>query len=268
MPQLSANTVYEVHTPVFEGPLALLLRLIEKNELDITQVALAQVTDEFLAYVAELRTGLQIDAIAEFLYVATKLLWIKSRALLPKTPTVEDKDSEEDVGDELVRQLRAYRQYKVAAAWLRERSHAGQHAYIRFAVPSQPRRITVDLGEQGIKDLWEAANSVFFPAQIPQPTEVIQRPKITIVDQIRRIRRRFQQWARATFRQLLSDKPTRLEAVVTLQAILELIKQQAIAAYQARMFDDISLEPLIPPDQIRVADPVPPSTAMPAPLDS
>ena len=257
---------YEVHTPVFEGPLALLLRLIEKNELDITRLALAQVTDEFLAYVAELQNGPQIEVLAEFLSVAAKLLWIKSKALLPQPPAVEITEDEEDVGDELVRQLRAYRQYKVAAAWLHERSHTGLHTYVRLAALPRPRRITVDLGGLGIRDLHEAAHAVFFPAQPSSPAEVIQRPKITIADQIRRIRRQLQQWVRTTFQQLLSDRPTRLEAVVTLQAILELIKQEAVAAYQDRMFEDIRLEPLVPPEQIHIAGPTSSPATMSDPL--
>ncbi|MCJ7550001.1 MAG: segregation/condensation protein A, partial [Anaerolineae bacterium] len=124
------ESAYEVHTPVFEGPLALLLRLIEKKELDITKVALAQVTDEFLAHVERMRANMQIEIVAEFLSVAAKLLWIKSRALLPKLPSSANPDEQEDdTGDELIRQLRAYRQFKEAAGWLRQRDHEGLRDY-------------------------------------------------------------------------------------------------------------------------------------------
>ena len=89
--------------PVFQGPLALLLHLIEKNELDITKIALAQVTDAFLTYVDAMRDTMDITVVAEFLSVAARLIWIKSRALLPKPPaSAKEQLNEQDVGDEFV----------------------------------------------------------------------------------------------------------------------------------------------------------------------
>ncbi|HOT91259.1 MAG TPA: segregation/condensation protein A [Anaerolineae bacterium] len=249
---------YEISTPIFEGPLELLLHLIEKNELDITKVALAKVTDEFLTRVNELRETMQIEVVADFLAVAARLLWIKSRALLPKPPeSARLARDEEDVGDELVRQLRAYRQYKEAAQWLRERDEAGLRAYIHASAPPRPQHFTIDLSGVTLADLRTAAQAVLFPAEGPQPQEAIQRPRISIVQQIRLIRQRLIQWATAsahavavTYRALLSQRPTRVEAVVTLQAILELIKQCAVQAQQSQPFGDIVIEALVPPEQI------------------
>ncbi len=250
---------YEISTPVFEGPLELLLHLIEKNELDITKVALAKVTDEFLARVNELRETMQIEVVADFLAVAARLLWIKSRALLPKPPETARlvRDAEEDVGDELVRQLRAYRQYKEAAQWLREREAAGLRAYVHVSPSPRPQHFTLDLSGVTVADLRAAAQAVMFPAEGPQPQEAIQRPRISIVQQIRLIRQRLIQWTAAsaqaiavTYRALLSQHPTRVEAVVTLQAILELIKQCAVQARQPQPFGDIIIEALVPPEQI------------------
>ncbi|HOU14717.1 MAG TPA: segregation/condensation protein A [Anaerolineae bacterium] len=249
---------YEVSTPIFEGPLGLLLHLIEKNELDITKVALAKVTDEFLARVNALRETMQIEMVADFLAVAARLLWIKSRALLPKPPeSARLARDEEDVGDELVRQLRAYRQYKEAAQWLRERDEAGLRAYVHVGAPPRPQHFTIDLSGVTVADLRAAAQTVLFPAEGPQPQEAIQRPRISIVQQIRLIRQRLIKWAESsahavavTYRALLSKQPTRVEAVVTLQAILELIKQCAVQAQQAQPFGDIVIEALVPPEQI------------------
>jgi segregation and condensation protein A len=246
------DTGYEVHTPIFEGPLALLLRLIEKKELDITKVALAQVTDEFMEHVERMRANMQIEIIAEFLSVAAKLLWIKSRALLPKPPASANLDNrEEDVGDELIRQLRAYRQFKEAAGWLRGRDHGGLRAYIRTNTSPRPKRISMDLSGLRLDVLKRAAEALLYPADAPRPEGAIQRPRISIIDQISLIRRRLGSWARVTFRRLLSDTPSRLEAVVTLQAILELMKQRSIAAQQTEMFGDITIQALVPPDQIQ-----------------
>ena len=249
---------YEVHTQIFEGPLELLLHLIEKNELDITKVALAKVTDEFLAQVEVLREEMQLEVVADFLAVAARLLWIKSRALLPKPPeSARFARDEDDVGDELVRQLRAYRQYKEAAQWLRERDGAGLRAYVHIGRTPRPRHVIVDLSGITPDDLRTIAEAVLFPIEGPRPQEAIQRPRISVVHQIRLIRQRLIHWAKVsakvasvTYRKLLSTKPTRVEAVVTLQAILELIKQRAIRAQQAQRFGDIVIEALVPPDEI------------------
>ena len=252
--QSVTQTGYEVHTPIFEGPLDLLLRLIEKNELDITKVALAQVTDEFLEQVDRMRADKQIGMIAEFLAVAAKLLWIKSKALLPKPPaSAREVDEEDDVGDELIRQLRAYRQYKEAAGWLRERDHAGLRAYVRGGYQPRPTRVTLDLAGIDLHMLQEAAELALTPAEPHRPERAIQRIRISIVDQVTLIQRRLTRWARLSFRKLLSDKPTRLEAVVTLQAVLELMKQQAVAAQQEEPFGDITIRATIPPEQISLA---------------
>lgn len=255
MPDVDISTRppgYEVHTPVFEGPLALLLRLIEKRELDITKVALAQVTDEFMVHVERLRETMQIELIAEFLSVAAKLLWIKSRALLPKPPASANLVvDEEDVGDELIRQLRAYRQYKEAAGWLRERDHAGLRAYIRTSTSPRPKTVTLLMSGVQIADLQATAEASLYPTETPPPEGAIQRVRISITDQITLIRRRLTNWAKITFKRLLTPKPSRLEAVVTLQAILELIKQRSIDASQEEMFGDITVEALVPTDQIR-----------------
>ncbi len=248
--EFGARQSYEVHTAVFEGPLALLLRLIEKNELDITQVALAQVTDEFMQRVDAMRAAMQIEVVAEFLAVAARLLLIKSRALLPKPPAAAKEVAEDDVGDELVRQLRAYRQFKEAALWLRERDEAGLRSYVRTASLPRPRNVTLDLSEVTVDALHSAAQAALYPQNGPRPEEAIQRPRISIVQQIQLIRARFTRWTRLSYQKLLGKTPTRLEAVVTLLAILELVKQQAVTARQEQMFGDITIEPLIPPEDI------------------
>lgn len=241
---------YQVHTPIFEGPLELLLHLIEKNELDITKLALAQVTDEFVQRIEVLRGAMQIELMAEFLAVAARLLLIKSRALLPKPPATAKEVREEDEGDELVRQLRAYRQFKEAALWLRERDEAGLRSYVRVATLPRPRNVTLDLTGLTLEALTAAAEAVLYPQTGPRPAEAIQRPRLSIVQQIRLIRTRLTRWADTSYRRLLGKTPTRVEAVVTLQAILELIKQGAVTARQPQMFGDITIEPLIPPEQI------------------
>ena len=103
---------YAVSLPVFSGPMDLLLHLIEREELDITRVALAQVTDQYLAYVRQLEQR-QIADLAEFLIIAARLLLIKSEALLPRPPARQPEEL--DPAEELARQLREYKRFKDAS---------------------------------------------------------------------------------------------------------------------------------------------------------
>jgi segregation and condensation protein A len=244
--------------------LPLLLHLIEEEELDITQVALAKVTDQFLDYVevmrrtegdptlissdgedngsGDLRRAGKLATIAEFLSVAAHLMLLKSRVLLPKPPAVlkqDDVTQEDEIEDELVRQLRAYRQYKEAAQWLRERNHAGLRAYVGVTAPPKPQHIHVDLTGVTAETLREAAQRSLYPQEGPRPQEAIQRPRISVVQQIHLIRDRLKRWKQVVFQALLNPQPTRLEAVVTLQAILELVKQRVVQAVQPHPFGEI-----------------------------
>lgn len=243
---------YRVHTAQFEGPLDLLLHLIEKEELDITQLALAQVTDEFLAYVETMRGRLDIEIVADFLVIAARLLWIKSQVLLPR-PAQPAALVQEDPADELVQQLRTYRLYKEAAQWLRQQDAAALRSYVHVAPTVLPQRFILDLTGVTVATLRAAAEAVLYPREGPRPQEAIQRPRISIIQQIQLIRQRLTRWQQLLFHSLLSPEATRLEAVVTLQAILELIKQQAVQAQQGERFGDIVIAPLVPPEQISAA---------------
>ncbi len=226
----------------------LLLHLIEKEELDITRLALAQVTDQFLAYVERMRDEVAIGDVADFLVVAARLLWIKSQALLPQPPSpIADKDEEE--ADDLVEQLRRYRHYKEAARWLRQRDADGLHTYIRLSPPPRPQQITLELGGLTSADLQAVARRLFYPQEGPAPQDAIQRPRISIVQQIRLLRTWLQRRKSIILQQILGPRPTRLEAAVTLQAVLELIKQRAVEAEQPQLFGAIHIRPLIPPDE-------------------
>ncbi len=242
---------YEVHLPVFAGPLDLLLHLIEKESLDITQIALAQVTDEFLAHVEAMRGRLELDVVADFLVVAARLLLIKSQALLPRpSPSAGAAYRQEETEDELVQQLRLYRQYKEAAQVLRERDQQGLRSYVRVARVPRPQRVEVDVSHLTLDMLRAAAEAVLYPSEGPRPQEAIQRPRISITQQIRLIRARLTQWTQVSFSKLMGREPTRLEATVTLQAVLELIKQCSVSATQTQRFGEIVVTALVPPEQI------------------
>jgi segregation and condensation protein A len=123
---------YTVDTPVYHGPLDLLLTLIERAELDITRLALAQVTDQYLRHIRALENA-QAEEVSAFLVIAAKLIQIKSEVLLPRPPAREV--GEEDPGEALIRQLIIYKKYKEIGLLLAGREAAGLKTYLRLAQP-------------------------------------------------------------------------------------------------------------------------------------
>src|SRR5438067_10504030 len=130
--KLITQNSFQVRLEVFEGPLDLLLKLIERKQLEISKVALAEVAESFLAYL-DAHPDMPPGPLASFVWVASKLLWIKSQALLPNPPVTRTEDDEEDPGDELVRRLEAYKRVQEAAQWLRDREIQGLKSYARPA---------------------------------------------------------------------------------------------------------------------------------------
>jgi segregation and condensation protein A len=230
---------YTVQLPVFAGPLDLLLQLIEREELDITRVSLAQVTDQFVAYIKVLE-NLNIGDLADFLVIAARLVLIKSEALLPRP--VERQPGEEDPGDELARQLLAYKKYKQIAGLLKEREDANLRTYLRLAPPPKVEK-KPDFSKLTSLDLLEAVrHALALLPDRPALETVVAPPKVTIRDQIRRIASALrEQNGRASFQKLLEHATSRLEIVVTFLAVLELIKRRKIEAKQEQMFGEIEL---------------------------
>lgn len=233
------NSGYKVQTPVYEGPLDLLLNLIESAELDITAVSLAMVTDQYLKYLSSLENA-QADEISEFLVIAAKLVLIKSEALLPRPVTHEP--GEEDVAGNLIEQLKLYKLYKEIGGWLQVRVDRGLRTFLRVAPPPkvEPK---LDLSDLTAAKLQSAALRVFAREQEKQALgTVIAPPRVTIREKIDLISRTLKKIRQARFHGLLGDKATRLEVVVTFLALLELIKRYRVAVVQEDLFGDISIE--------------------------
>jgi segregation and condensation protein A len=230
---------YRISTELYEGPLDLLLELIQKAELDITKLALAQVTDQYLAYLHDIK---EQDAaqVSAFLVIAAKLLQIKSEALLPRP--VEREVGEEDPGEMLAQQLLTYRMYKHAAEWLAQRDLAHLHTYLRL---SSPPRITgkPDLSEISLQDLVDSARAIFnFRTDVPLVSEVVTLSNITIREKIQLVMSFLHRKSETTFRELLVQKRSKLEVVITFLAVLELIKRKIILAQQEGLFSEIDIK--------------------------
>jgi segregation and condensation protein A len=229
---------YTVTIPVYEGPLDLLLQLIEHAELDITVVALSQVTDQYLAYIHQMQVP--AEEISAFLVVAAKLLQIKSEALLPRPPVREA--GEEDLGEALARQLQIYKRFKQLANWLDEREARHLRTYLRVAPPLKIEG-RLDLSDITLADLLMAAEDIFAEEAEKQALgTVITAPRITIREKLTLIAERLGQTPNISFNSLFGRKPSRLEVVVTFLALLELIKRYRVAARQSGLFSDIEID--------------------------
>jgi len=230
---------YTVATPVYEGPLDLLLQLIERAELDITRLALAQVTDQYLEHLHKLQEH-AAEEVSAFLVIAAKLLQIKSEVLLPRPPVRVE--GEEDPGEALARQLLAYKRYKEIAIHLGEREANNLRTYLRLAPPPKVEGV-LDMSDISLSDLIDAARIIFAQADNrPALSTVVAAPRVTIREKISLIARFLRQNRRASFRSFLSRRPTNLDIVVTFLAMLELIKRRLVQVHQESLFGEIELE--------------------------
>ena len=236
----AAHEPYQVALPVFQGPLDLLLHLIEREELDITEVSLAQVTNQFLDYLA--RVGVRNpDQLADFMVVAARLILIKSRVLLPG-PAHAAEGGDPDEVDDLVQQLIDYKRFKEAAGWLQELGEQGQLSYVRLSgVP--PVDLVVDLGDVTLDDLLRAVrDALALQPSKPSIDRTVPPVTITIADQMGLIEQRTAGGRPVSFRHLLQQAADRIEVIVTLLALLELVKQLRVTMRQDRSFGDILIE--------------------------
>lgn len=230
---------YRISTGVYEGPLDLLLDLIEKSELDITRVALAQVTDQYLSYLNQLEDKDPTE-ISYFLVVAAKLIQIKSEALLPLPPTREP--GEEDPAEMLAAQLLLYKKFKELSQYLGSREEERLSTYLHIAPDIKVEGI-LDLTGVSVDEILEAARFILNADDGTFGDNVITLPRVTIREKIGLIIESIREKGKIDFSSMLTDKTNRLEMVVTFLALLELVKQHLIETQQDGLFSEISIEP-------------------------
>jgi segregation and condensation protein A len=229
----------QLDLPVFQGPLELLLHLIERDDLDITAVSLVSVTDQYLRAI---RTGERFHpgALAEFVAIGAKLIYLKSRALLPR-PAVEAEAfiEEDEVGRELVDMLVEYRRFAKIADLLQERQATGFHVYPRLAAgPERPE----GPGLEGVT--MEAMRKLMLTVLSRAPAApriLVPRDRATLSERIAILRGRLKTFGRFSFRQAIEECTTRLEIVLSFLAILELVKTGECEAEQVTVWGDIEV---------------------------
>ena len=246
-------TDYKVKFEVFEGPLDLLLYLIKKDEVDIYDVNLTQLATQFIEYI-ELMRMLDLEIAGEFLVMASTLMYIKSRELLPveQQVTVEGEDEGEDPRWELIRQLVEYKKFKDAAAQLQALEARQDSVYPRLPVkPTFDQEAPKDRGGVSIFDLLNAVNAVLKRVSHREDLRDIFEDKWSVSDKIEELRKLLTERVTLRFSQIFARAESRSEIVATFLALLELIRLKHLTCAQPETFGDIEI----------TRAPVPPSAA-------
>lgn len=237
-----------VKLQVFEGPLDLLLHLIDKNKIDIYDIPIVEITNQYMEYIEAMEQE-DLNVMSEFLLMAATLLDIKCRMLLPKE--VNDDGEEEDPRQELVNQLLQYKMYKYMSYELRDRQIDGERIlYRKPDIPEEVAEYTppVDLDEL-LEDLTLGRlHNIFQEVMKKQTDKVdqirsrfgkIEKEEITVSEKLTQVEAYAMSHKRFSFRELLTKQSSRTQIVVTFLAILEMMKSGKIVIEQEQPFDDI-----------------------------
>lgn len=230
---------YAVNLEQFEGPLHLLLELIESEKLDISEVSLGQVTDSFLQHLDD-DNDIPPEELTDFLVVASKLLLIKSKLLLPFL-FLHD---EEDV-DDLEKQLKIYKEYLDASKVVEEMIAKRRFLYVHEKLPhvevgfAPPKR----LGTDHMAEMFRTVIARLEPFVHITSKETMERT-VSIHEKINQIRAMFDRASKTSFREVLATAQSKTEVIISFLALLELVKQRSVSVTQGDQFDDITINKL------------------------
>lgn len=232
---------YHFRLEKFEGPLDLLLSLIEKEKLDITQVSLAQVADQYLNYIRE-EESISLENLSAFLAIAARLILIKSRALLP---VLDFSDEEEEAMEDLEYRLKAYQLFREASQqlgkmFLRAQGAATRESFLGMQVVFYPPK---DISKEALRD-----HFVHVLGDIPV-FEVLPEKEmaaiVTLEEKITLLQETLSLRVESSFSELVSKTADKVEVIVSFLAMLELIKQRFIHVEQEKFFSDIRIKRLV-----------------------
>ncbi|MGI6011038.1 MAG: segregation and condensation protein A [Ruminococcus sp.] len=240
-----------VKLQVFEGPLDLLLHLIDKNKIDIYDIPIVEITNQYLDYIREMQRQ-DLNVMSEFMVMAATLIDIKCRMLLPKE--VNDEGEEEDPRDELVQRLLEYKTYKYMSYELRERmAEASRSVYRPSSMPKEvlSYRPKVDVKELVGDMNLDKLRRIFENVMKRQEEKVdpirskfgrIEKEEVSLPDKMTYVEAFARKKKKFSFRDLLEKQCSKTQVVVTFLAILELMKTGLIRISQEHIFDDIKIE--------------------------
>ena len=240
-----------VKLQVFEGPLDLLLHLLEKNKVNIYDIPIVEITNQYMEYIAEMKRQ-DLNVVSEFLVMAATLIDIKSRMLLP-APETEDEE-EEDPRAELVQQLLEYKRYKCMAYELKDRQmDAGRVMYKKPTIPEEVRAYEppVDIHELISDITLSRLHEIFESIMKKQQDKIdplrskfgkIEKEEVSLEDKMEDLKKYAAGHRHFSFRGLLTAQSSKVEVIVTFLAILELMKMGTIRISQEHIFDDIQID--------------------------
>lgn len=239
---------YRITLPLFDGPMDLLLHLIREHELDIYDIPISRITKEYLVYL-DLMRSLNLEIAGDFLVMAATLMQIKSRMLLPVDPTPDE--PQEDPRLELMRRLIEYKKFKDAADQLLEKEK-GQQKLIPRNVPTEMMEVGEEehLEEVTLFGLLAAFKDVLIHAQ-EDVTAELSRPEITVSQKINDLMDVLQAERKLLFKPLMTACRTKIEKIVAILALLELVRLKLVRVFQNKVFGEI--EVFLTQDEIPVA---------------
>lgn len=238
-PVAEPEAAFKLELSVFEGPLDLLLHLIEREELDITEVSLLTVTEQYLQHLRS-QERINLGQLAEFIAIGARLLLLKSRALLPREvqPAVEEEDEGNDIRA-LIAALKEYRRFKQAAEFFRDRD--GTSGTYRRVAPQPKVQMPTGLESVTLSSLVDVIREIMERIPEEEPVSEVRREPVRLRDRIARMVDRLEAERRTSFRRMIEGATTRTEVIVDFMAVLELIKQRYLEAVQSESFGDIDL---------------------------
>ena len=240
-----------VKLQVFEGPLDLLLHLLEKNKVNIYDIPIVEITAQYMEYIAELKRQ-DLDVLSEFLVMAATLIDIKSRMLLPSDPDSEEE--QEDPRAELVQQLLEYKMYKCMAYELKDRQVDAQR--VMFKKPTIPEEVLAYEEPLNVEELVSditlaKLNEIFKSIMRKQQDKIdplrskfgkIEKEEVSLEEKTEYLENYATTHKHFSFRSLLEAQSSKVEVIVTFLAILELMKTGKILISQEHIFDDIQID--------------------------
>ena len=229
---------YRIKLDIFEGPLDLLLHLVKKNEVELSDIPVATITDQYLAYLGLLQQ-LDLDVAGEYLVMAATLLHLKSRLLLPEEETSEEEEGE-DPRAELARQLLEYQRFKEAAEMLNRRDLLDRDVFARAPLPDETDPEQDVVYDVSLGDLLDALQDVLKRAA-PEVVHEVILERVSLRAQLCFVLDLLRERTAVVFTDLFPSGVTRLQILVTFLAVLELVRTRMVQIHQAEHFGPIVL---------------------------
>lgn len=237
---------YKVKLEIFEGPLDLLLYLVKKAEVDIYHIPIVQITDQYLKYL-ELLEILDLDIAGEFLWMASNLIYMKSKMLLPpEERPVEEEEDELDPHQELIRQLLEYKKFKEVAENLEVLEEERKQYFPREAsLEIDPLDLGLDLKPVNLFDLLSAFSEVLQKIGVRESLKKIFEEEVSVEKKIEMIEKMTAVAGSFAFQELFRESSSRMEIIATFLALLELIRLKKLKVLQSENFGNILIQRIV-----------------------